>query len=46
MSRLDTSEVDSGRMQRMRLEIQEEVNSLQDTIHAMEEVQQQALRLG
>lgn len=44
MSRLGTSEVDSGKMQRMRLEIQEEVHSLQDTIHAMEEVQQQALR--
>lgn len=46
MSRLGTSEVDSGKMQRMRLEIQEEVHSLQDTIHAMEEVQQQALHLG
>lgn len=46
MSRLGTSEVDSGKMQRMRLEIQEEVHSLQDTIHAMEEVQQQALQMG
>lgn len=46
MSRLGTSEVDSGKMQRMRLEIQEEVHSLQDTIHAMEEVQQQAMHLG
>jgi hypothetical protein len=46
MSRLGTSEVDSGRMQRMRLEIQDEVSSLQDTIHAMEEVQQQAMRVG
>lgn len=46
MSRLGTSEVDSGKMQRMRLEIQEEVSSLQDTIHAMDEVQAHALRLG
>lgn len=46
MSRLGTSEVDSGKMQRMRLEIQDEVHSLQDTIHAMEEVQQQAMKLG
>jgi hypothetical protein len=46
MSRLGTSEVDSGKMQRMRLEIQEEVHSLQDTIHAMEEVQQQAMQMG
>lgn len=46
MSRLGSSEVDSGRMQRMRLEIQEEVHSLQDTIMAMDEVQAQALRMG
>lgn len=46
MSRLGTSEVDSGKMQRMRLDIQDEVHSLQDTIHAMEEVQQQALQMG
>ena len=46
MSRLGTSEVDSGKMQRMRLEIQEEVSSLQDTIVAMDEVQQHALRMN
>lgn len=46
MSRLGTSEVDSGKMQRMRLEIQEEVSSLQDTIIAMDEVQQHALRMN
>jgi len=39
MSRLGTSEVDSGKMQRMRGDIQEEVSSLQDLIHAMDEVQ-------
>lgn len=45
MSRLGASEVDSGRAQRLRLEIQDEVSSLQDTIEAMEEVQAQSLRL-
>jgi chromosome segregation ATPase len=39
MSRLGTSEVDSSKMNRMRGEIQEEVASLQDLIHAMDEVQ-------
>jgi hypothetical protein len=42
MSRLGTSEVDSSKMQRMRGDIQEEVSSLQDLIHAMDEVQASA----
>lgn len=42
MSLLGTkAEVDSGSMQRMRLEIQDEVNNLQDTIEAMDDVQTQ-----
>lgn len=45
MARLGTNEVDSSRAQRLRLEIQEEVASLQDTIDAMDEVQAQQLRL-
>jgi hypothetical protein len=45
MARLNTTEVDSGRAQRLRLEIQDEVTSLQDTIDAMDEVQAQQLRL-
>ncbi len=45
MTRLGTKEVDSNRAQRLRLEIQDEVAQLQDTIDAMDEVQQQALRL-
>jgi len=45
MSLLGTKEVDSSRAQRLRLEIQDEVASLQDTIEAMDEVQAQALRL-
>lgn len=46
MSLLGTrSSVDSGKQQRMRLEIQDEVMSLQDTIEAMEEVQGHMLRL-
>lgn len=45
MARLGTSEVDSGRAQRLRLEIQDEVASLQDTIEAMDEVQTQQLKL-
>ncbi|MCU0476930.1 MAG: hypothetical protein MUC99_12635 [Anaerolineae bacterium] len=39
MSRLGTSEVDSSKMQRLRSDIHEEVSSLQDLIHAMDEVQ-------
>lgn len=46
MSRLGAKEVDSSRAQRLRLEIQDEVASLQDTIDAMDEVQAQSLRLG
>ena len=42
MSRLGAKEVDSGRAQRLRLEIQDEVSSLQDTIEAMDEVQAQS----
>lgn len=45
IARLGTKEVDSARAQRMRLEIQDEVSSLQDTIEAMDEVQQQSLKL-
>lgn len=45
MSLLGTKEVDSGRAQRLRLEIQDEVSSLQDTIEAMNEVQSQRLSL-
>jgi hypothetical protein len=46
MSRLGTKEVDSGRAQRLRLEIKDEVSSLQDTIDAMDEVQAQRLTLS
>jgi hypothetical protein len=45
MSLLGTKEVDSSRAQRLRLEIQDEVASLQDTLEAMDEVQAQAVRL-
>lgn len=45
MSLLGTKEVDSARAQRLRLEIQDEVASLQDTISAMAEVQSQRLSL-
>ncbi|MEZ4672612.1 MAG: hypothetical protein R3E39_32325, partial [Anaerolineae bacterium] len=45
MSLLGTKEVDSARAQRLRLEIQDEVASLQDTIFAMDEVQSQRLQL-
>jgi hypothetical protein len=45
MSRLGTKDVDSSRAQRLRLEIRDEVASLQDTIEAMDEVQAQHLRL-
>jgi len=45
MSLLGTKEVDSARAQRLRLEIQDEVASLQDTISAMDEVQSQRLVL-
>lgn len=46
MSRLGAKEVDSARAQRLRLEIQDEVASLQDTIDAMDEVHSQRLYLG
>lgn len=46
MSLLGTKEVDSSRAQRLRLEIQDEVSSLQDTLDAMDEVQSQRLMLG
>lgn len=46
MSLLGTKEVDSARAQRLRLEIKDEVHSLQDTIEAMSDVQAQSLRLG
>jgi len=45
MSRLGTKDVDNSRTQRLRLEIRDEVASLQDTIEAMNEVQAQRLRL-
>lgn len=45
MSLLGTKEVDSARAQRLRLEIREEVSSLQDTITALDEVQSQRLVL-
>jgi hypothetical protein len=45
MSLLGTKEVDSSKAQRLRLEIQDEIASLQDTITALDEVQQQRLRL-
>ncbi|MDL1900471.1 hypothetical protein FBR02_06845 [Anaerolineae bacterium CFX9] len=45
MSLLGTKDVDSSRAQRLRLEIKDEVDGLQDTIHAMDEVQNQRLQL-
>jgi hypothetical protein len=45
MSLLGTKEVDSSRAQRLRLDIKEEVASLQDTIQALDEVQAQRLQL-
>jgi hypothetical protein len=45
MSLLGTKEVDSSKAQRLRLEIKDEIASLQDTISALDEVQQQRLRL-
>lgn len=46
MSLMGTKEVDSARAQRLRLEIQDEVSGLQDTLEAMDEVQAQRLQLG
>jgi hypothetical protein len=45
MSLLGTKEVDSARARRLRDDIKDEVHSLQDTIHALDEVQGQRLRL-
>lgn len=45
MALLGTKEVDSSRAQRLRLEIQDEVAGLQDTLAAMDEVQSQRLML-
>jgi hypothetical protein len=45
MSLMGTKEIDSASAQRMRLEIHDEVSSLQDTIAAMDEVQSQRLSL-
>jgi hypothetical protein len=45
MALLGTKEVDSSRAQRLRLEIQDEVAGLQDTLAAMDEVQSQRLQL-
>jgi hypothetical protein len=44
MANLGTKEVDSGKSQRLRDEIESEVLNLQDTIDAMTEVQRQTLR--
>lgn len=46
MSLMGTKEVDSAKAQRLRLEIQDEVAGLQDTIEAMDEVQAQQLSLS
>lgn len=46
MSLMGTKEVDSARAKRLRLEIQDEVAGLQDTIEAMDEVQAQRLRIS
>jgi uncharacterized membrane protein YccC len=46
MARLGAKEVDSGRAQRIRLGIQDEITGLQDTIDAMDEVQSQAMMFG
>jgi hypothetical protein len=46
MSLLGTKEVDSARAQRLRLEIQDEISGLQDTLDAMDEVQGQRLQLS
>jgi hypothetical protein len=43
MARLGAKEVDSGRAQRLRLEIQDEIAGLQDTIDAMDDVQSQVM---
>jgi hypothetical protein len=45
MSLLGTKEVDSSKAQRLRLEIKDEVSSLQDTISALDDVQAQRLQL-
>jgi hypothetical protein len=45
MSLLGAKEVDSAKAQRLRLQIKEEVNNLEDTISAMDEVQMQTMRL-
>lgn len=46
MSLMGAKEVDSSRAQRLRLEIKDEVEGLQDTIEAMNEVQAQRLQLN
>jgi hypothetical protein len=45
MSLMGAKEVDSAKAQRLRLQIREEVNSLEDTLSAMDEVQNQTMRL-
>lgn len=45
MSLIGTKEVDSSRAQRLRQDIRDEVNQLQDTIAALDEVQSQRLQL-
>lgn len=46
MALLGAKEVDSGRAQRLRLDIHDEITGLQDTIDAMEEVQSQTMMMG
>lgn len=45
MSLMGTKEVDSARAQRLRLEIQEEVAGLQDTLESIDEVNSQRLEM-
>jgi hypothetical protein len=45
MSLIGTKDVDNARTQRLRLEIQDEVAGLQDTLDAIDDVQSQSLRV-
>ncbi len=46
MSLLGTKEADSAKGQRLSIEVKDEIDKLQDTIDAMDEVQMQSLRLS
>lgn len=46
MSLLGTKETDSAKGQRLSIEVKDEIDKLQDTIDAMDEVQMQSLRLS